>query len=243
MPAYNCADTVAVAANSILTQTFEDFEFIIVDDGSTDETGRILDGIAARDPRVRVLHNPHSGIVGALNAGLAECRGEFIARMDADDVSLPRRLARQIDFMRSAPTVAVCGAGCMRDNGILKLIPGLMSAPMSTMVNGLPIVHPTMMFRTAALDAHGLKYDPEYEFAEDYKLIFEMMKLGLLAYNLPDVLLVYNRTSDSITQKNSDHYKIAEKVHLEIIEWLRWHNIPIPHIYNEWFCRFKKTES
>jgi glycosyltransferase involved in cell wall biosynthesis len=107
LPAYNAQDTIRQAIVSLQRQTFADFEIIAVDDGSADETGAILDGIS--DPRLKVIHIPHSGLIPALNAGLEHCAGDLIARMDADDVCHPERLSLQSEFMSAHPDVSVCG--------------------------------------------------------------------------------------------------------------------------------------
>src|SRR4051794_4532921 len=107
MPVYNGAAYVAEAVRSILGQTFEDFEFIIVDDGSTDRTPRILHEYERMDRRVRVISRPNTGIVGALNDGVAAAEAPLIARMDADDVSTPQRLHRQVEYLSEHPEVVV----------------------------------------------------------------------------------------------------------------------------------------
>ncbi len=108
MPAYNGEKYLAEAIDSILTQTFADFEFIIVDDGSTDGSAQIIRDYAQRDERIRFFqHAVNRGQSSALNTGLAEARGEYIAGMDADDISLPERLRKQVDFLNKNPAIGV----------------------------------------------------------------------------------------------------------------------------------------
>ena len=109
MPVYNAARHLREAVQSVLRQTFRDFELVAVDDGSTDESPAVLREYAARDPRVRVVSRPNTGIVGALNDGLDAARGPLVARMDADDVCLPRRFERQAAFLRDNPACLVVG--------------------------------------------------------------------------------------------------------------------------------------
>jgi len=110
LPVYDARGTVAGAVASCLEQRDVGLELIAVDDGSTDGSGEFLEESARRDSRIRVISGPHRGLVAALNAGLAECRGEFVARMDADDAMLPGRLKRQVDFLEEQPKLA--GVGC-----------------------------------------------------------------------------------------------------------------------------------
>ena len=112
MPVYNGERFLAAAIDSILAQTFGDFEFIIVDDGSTDHSAAIISDYARRDGRIRSLrHQTNRGQSSALNTGLAAARGEFIAGMDADDISLPERLRKQLDYLSSHTAIGVVGAG------------------------------------------------------------------------------------------------------------------------------------
>jgi glycosyltransferase involved in cell wall biosynthesis len=110
MPVYNVERYVAEATESILSQTYEDFEFIVVDDGSTDASLDILQNYTRQDKRIRLTSRPNTGLVGALNDGLTAARGQFLARMDADDVSLPERLEKQVEYLEQHPKVV--GVGC-----------------------------------------------------------------------------------------------------------------------------------
>src|SRR6476661_6105481 len=109
MPVYNAGRYVAEAVESILGQTYADFEFLIVDDGSTDRSRAILERYAARDPRIRLVSRPNTGYAAALNELLGLARGELVARMDADDVALPERLLRQVNYLRAHPEVVCVG--------------------------------------------------------------------------------------------------------------------------------------
>ncbi len=109
--AYNAERYIARAVESMLAQTYTDFELIAVDDGSTDRTAAILRSCAARDARVRVIEAAHQGISGAANRGIAAARQAWIARMDADDIALPHRLERQLAAAAAAPEVVLWGAG------------------------------------------------------------------------------------------------------------------------------------
>ena len=109
MPVYNAQRYVAEAVQSILTQTMGDFEFIIIDDGSTDDSTRILRDWAQRDSRIRLVSRPNTGLCVALNEGLAMANGRYIARMDADDISLPQRFALQLEYLKTHEKLVCIG--------------------------------------------------------------------------------------------------------------------------------------
>ena len=116
MPVYNCAQYLREAIESILNQTFQDFEFIIINDGSTDNTPEILREYANKDSRIRVINQPNSGIVTALNRGLKEAKGEWIFRMDGDDVALRHRFKTQIKTIENNTSLVLLGGWCQQVN-------------------------------------------------------------------------------------------------------------------------------
>jgi glycosyltransferase involved in cell wall biosynthesis len=107
MPVWNGEQYLRASVDSVLAQTFSDLELVVIDDGSTDKTLEILKSYA--DPRLRILETAHGGIVQALNFGIAQAKGEWIARLDADDIALPERLARQLERLRQEPNACLCG--------------------------------------------------------------------------------------------------------------------------------------
>src|SRR5215212_2827767 len=110
MPVYNTEAYIAQAVESILKQTFADFEFIILDDGSSDRSFHIIQQYAENDERIRLFPLEHQGYVNLLRRGLAMCRGEFVARMDSDDVSMPQRFEKQVEFLRMNPDYVAVGS-------------------------------------------------------------------------------------------------------------------------------------
>jgi glycosyltransferase involved in cell wall biosynthesis len=202
MPVYNAERYLAEAVESILGQTFGDFEFLIIDDGSTDGSHDILRRYAASDPRLRVVSRPNTGYLIALNEMLASARGEFVARMDADDVALPERFERQAAYLRSHPEVLAVGTR------ILLIDPE--GAPLTEMCTlqthddidrshleaRMGICHPSVMARAEVLRKVG-GYRPEYYTAEDMDLWLRLAEIGRLA-NLPEVLLKYRQHLQSI---------------------------------------------
>jgi len=196
MPAYNDATFVGEAIDSVLAQTLTDFEFVIVNDGSTDATGETIARLAARDGRIRVLTNQRNlGIVGALNRGLDACRGRYVARMDADDVALPGRLANQAAKMDQAPdVVALGGALEYIDSAGAQLGLRRACAVNDSPLAANPLLHPTVMIRREVLEAHHLRYEERFRYAEDYFLWLRLSKLGRLDA-IDEVVLRYRLTA------------------------------------------------
>jgi glycosyltransferase involved in cell wall biosynthesis len=194
LPVYNSAAHLAEAVRSILTQTFRDFECMIINDGSTDQSAEIVRSF--RDSRMVLVDNlANSGLVAALNQGLDLARGEYVARMDADDIALPERL---VGFMDAHPEVGVLGTWfqsfgthdyvCRHPRRVRYL----------DLLAGCAIGHSTVMLRKAAFDRHRLRYDPAYEACEDYELWARAICHMELA-NLPEVLLRYRCHDQNIT--------------------------------------------
>jgi glycosyltransferase involved in cell wall biosynthesis len=196
LPVYNGEPFLTDAVDSILAQTFRDFELIGIEDGSLDGSGEILDRFALADSRVRVLHQANAGIIAALNRGLALARGEFIARMDADDVAHPERLARQAAFLDGRPDIAVVGCAVTLIDERGKRIrdveyPRTPEAVAEFLEIGAPLAHPAVMMRRDAVRAVG-GYREAYRHAEDYDLWLRMAERYRMA-NLPDRLLLYRQ--------------------------------------------------
>ncbi|HXT59882.1 MAG TPA: glycosyltransferase [Pirellulales bacterium] len=193
MPVYNAERYLAEAVESILHQTYAKFEFIIIDDGSTDRSVEILSSLAAADPRIRLVHRPNSGYLRALNEGLAMCRGTFVARMDADDVALPRRFERQIGYLLEHAECLAVGSGILRidaDGDLLceEPMPRTHEEIEVRLLQGLgALPHPGAMIRRSALAEIGGYREPYYG-AEDFDLWLRLAERGRLA-NLPEPLI------------------------------------------------------
>jgi len=205
MPVHNGELFLTAAIESILHQSYSHWELLVLDDGSTDRSLEISEAIAAADPRVRVVPGEKSGIVRTLNAGLERARGSFVARMDADDVSLPRRFERQLAFLRAHPEVVATGTHALLvDSDGDPICPWFVQLVDHEAIErrllsgegGGTIVHPTVMFRKQHLDAVA-GYRIEYECAEDLDLFLRLSERGRLA-NLPEVLLRYRQHLRSV---------------------------------------------
>lgn len=196
LPVHNCRRYLAAAITSITAQSHRGFEFIIVDDGSTDGSAGVIDRAAAADPRIRVIRRPNTGIVGALNDGLAAAQGEFVARMDGDDLAEPARFAAQLAWLQAHPECVAVGSAVWfidPDGAVIDFYaPPAGHAAIEEQLlrgNGGAIIHPALMLRRAALNAVG-GYRREYDRAEDLDLFLRLAQLGTLA-NLPAPLLRY----------------------------------------------------
>lgn len=208
MPVYNAAPYLAEAIESVLGQSFEDFEFLIHDDGSTDGSWAILKDYARRDPRIRISQADNAGIARVLNRMSEQARGAYLARMDADDICVPERFARQLEVLEAAPELALVSSDCLVIDEAGRPI-HYVEVPLSHkeidnlhMRGHCAIRHPTvMMRRTALMQAGG--YDPAIRYAEDLDLWLRMAEHGELS-NLPEVLLQYRIHDGSVSSTHRD---------------------------------------
>ena len=185
------APWVAEAVRSVLAQTLADLELIVVDDGSTDATPHVL--AEMRDPRLLVERHAPEGLARALNRALAAARAPLVARLNADDVALPERLARQAAFLAARPEVGVLGSAAREVNGdgreVRVVRPPVDDAALRrALIRRNPMVHSTVTMRRALLERVG-GYDPGFAVAQDYDLWIRLAGVTRLA-NLPDPLVV-----------------------------------------------------
>ncbi len=182
MPVRNGEPFLSVAIQSVLSQTYSDFEFIIVDDGSSDETPSILRGFASADSRIRLFKTSGEGIVAALNLAIEMARGDFVARMDSDDIALPERFAIQTEALQSRPDHVAIGSNAIvidssgRDTGA-KLVPTESFPATAELLQRNTFLHPTIMMRRAAVVSVGL-YRSACIYAEDYDLWLRLAEIG-----------------------------------------------------------------
>src|SRR5213593_1153697 len=205
MPVYNSAHVVADAVESILHQTFGDFEFIIVDDGSTDSTEEILREYAALDGRIKLYKQENCGLIASLNRYCRVANGKYIARMDADDISLPARLEKQFRYLEAHSEVGVLGTWIQDvDSNRTPIIEWPVPAdPVVVrwfLFFGNCIAHPSVMMRRELLDRLGY-YRPNAIHVEDYDLWIRAAEVTGVA-NLPEVLLQYRVSADSVSSRN-----------------------------------------
>lgn len=207
MPVYNGEKYLNEAIDSIIYQTFRDFELIIIDDASTDNTSNIIKSY--NDDRiVFIKNNENLGIAKTLNKGIEIAKGKYIARMDADDISYKHRLDIQYKFMEDNTEVGMCGSSVEmfseKDNNIkLHECPTNYEEIKVLQIFNTAFAHPTVMIRKNILDKYNLRYDEFYEGMEDYELWTRMSKITKLS-NIEEALLKYRIHSNQITKKISD---------------------------------------
>ena len=237
MAVHNDAAHLREAIESISAQTFGDFELIVVDDGSTDGSADVARCCA--DPRLRLVHNQGNlGLAASLNAGLAIARGEFVARHDADDVSAPARLARQVEYLDRHPDVAVLGtqARYVDETGRRKHVPGgrktvTPAATRWSSMFGSPLIHGSVMFRTRIVrDLFG-GYDAGVRVGQDYELWSRMLRGGHELANLNETLLTYRVRAGSLSSRHdaADRERALGVMTANIAAYA-----PIPDAAKEW---------
>jgi glycosyltransferase involved in cell wall biosynthesis len=210
MSVYNGSRYLRRAVESILCQTLADLEFVIVDDGSTDGTPQILDSYD--DPRiVRVLNHQNIGLTRSLNRGIHASSGPYIARQDADDWSLPGRLALQLAYLEAHPQVGLVGSGSRWIDGEDQLLRDWQpeSDPVQVQQKLLwstPFLHGTFLFRRACLDDLAGGYDESMPVAQDCELLLRIADRWELA-NLPEILYVFRQHGGSVTASRSAEQK------------------------------------
>lgn len=220
MPVYNAEAYVGEAIESILTQTYTDIDFVIINDGSVDNTEDIVKSYT--DRRIRYYANDmNRGIVYTLNRGLSLAIGEYIARMDSDDISLPERLAKQVVYMEEHPQIVACGT-------LYGLYAKKELPPIDVAVSAQDIrvdmalfcqfAHSMMMIRKSVLTKYNLHYREEYKYAEDYKLWTELLQYGDMV-NIPEILGYIRQCDDGISIIHSEKQKsLSDRVRLEYLK-------------------------
>jgi len=238
MPVYNGERYLAGAVESILDQTLKDLELLAIDDGSKDRSPAILTSYAQRDGRLKVLSRPHEGLVSSLNAGLADAQSKYIARMDADDISVVNRLERQVAYLDERSECVALGCS------ILEIDPdgdplGVVRNPLlheeiekELLVGcGGALPHPGVMFRRSALETVG-----EYRgmLAEDLDLYLRLGEVGRLA-NLDEVLLHYRLHMLSInTTRKREMHEAAIRTIANAYERRKWSGFREDSVRNGW---------
>lgn len=204
MSVYNGEKYLKQAVRSILSQTYKDFEFIIINDGSTDSSSVILGELARQDSRVRLVSRENKGLIYSLNEGVKLAQGEYIARMDADDISMPERLEKQLKYAENEG-LAVCGTWAEGIDSLGNKINSLSYPPSMDRVKVFtllhnPFIHPSVMFKKEVFEKVG-NYKKFFKHIEDYEL-WTRIVFRYKAGNIPEILLSYRIHDEQITNKH-----------------------------------------
>jgi len=251
IPSYNSEKYVAEAITSITSQTFSDLEVIVVDGDSTDTTPRIVEEIAARDSRVRLERQAHTGIVDGRNRGAELARGEYLAWLDADDVALPRRLEHQVRFLDGHPDVAAVGASIVVTDlhlrGHLRVTYPLESAQIAAMLPEANVLATSATtLRLAAFRAVGGCRPAFKQGAEDYDVWLRLAERHRLA-NLPEVLAYYRQHPNQASFPGVERF-ILPTVAAQLSARARRSGRPDPYgdidrFTYEWFAEVEPSRS
>lgn len=209
LPVYNDVDSIGEALDSILRQTFDDYEVIVVDDGSTDGTAALLSKYSNNDLIRVISHEENLGLPAALNTGIDAAMGAFIARQDSDDRSQPERLAAQHRYLLENPTVALVATGVKVIDGAGNVSGSFVPPenPATKFHRANPIVHGSVMFRREPIEQVGY-YDDFFKYCQDYELWMRLSRSGGEIHRIPEILYQLRRESGSMSVQDRKEYSL-----------------------------------
>ena len=224
MSVYNGEEFLHTAIESILNQTFRDFEFIILDDGSKDNSISIIQSY--EDNRILLHKLDHQGLPSALNYGISISKGQLICRMDSDDIALSTRFEKQIQLMSKQPEISLCGTSIEiideKNNYIgNRIMPSEHSQILETINYSCNVVHPTYCLRKEIHESIG-GYRNELLYSQDYDYLLRVIDKGYKVYNIPEILLRYRMINKSTPKKTYNQMRyglLAQKLHFERIKY------------------------
>ena len=207
MSVYNSQKYLKPAIESVLSQSFKDFEFLIIDDGSRDKSKAIIEQYAKKDPRIRLVSRPNKGLVVSLNEGLSKAEGEYIARMDSDDISDKSRLEKEVSCLDANPSIGMVGSNyTIIDKKGKKLVTTNVFTHHSDLKMCLitcnQFGHGSIMLRKSVLDEVG-DYDASVGHVEDYDLWIRISRVSKV-FNIEQPLYIWRKTEESITHSNHE---------------------------------------
>jgi glycosyltransferase involved in cell wall biosynthesis len=211
MPCYNAMPFLVEALESIVNQTYSNLEIICINDCSTDETGEVLDRYATGDARFRIIHNETNiKLIRSLNKGIDLARGEYIARMDADDIAALDRIEIELNYMKSNPTIDIisCGLWVISESGkiMTKIIPRQNTALACFFASFfyVPIGHPELLVKTKVLKENNFMDEEVALHTEDYELWSRLLRKGYILQNMSELLHYFRINSQSVSRKYTD---------------------------------------
>ena len=234
-PVYNGVKYIEECVTSVLKQTYTDYEFLIVDDCSTDGTWEKLQSLAKNNSQIRLIRNKQHDYIATLNMCLDESKGEYIARMDSDDIMAPERLEKQVHFMDANKDITVC---CSWMNAVgtersaHRVIAGLVRTPYLRFLIGDYVANPTTIIRRSFVEQYRMQYDEKYIYAEDYKFWVDVAKQGGQFYVMPECLTNYRWHGNQVSRVHaSEQASTTLSIQNEILnDMLERYNSVIPKI-------------
>lgn len=210
MPVYNGAKYISEAIESVLSQTFTDFELLIIDDGSTDETVEIINRYS--DNRIILIQNHENrGLIYTLNKGLKLAKGKYIARMDADDICLSERFRKQVEYLEAHADIVVLGTAFSFLGTLFEIHhPNYPEEIQVKLLDDNAFCHPSVMMRKDTILSNQIEYNSSYKHVEDYYFWTEIAMTGLKMANLDDVLLQYRQHDEQISTRKFDEQETSK---------------------------------
>lgn len=242
LPFFNAEDTLSRAVESILIQSFSNFELLLIDNNSCDDSYRIAQNFASCDKRIRILVESQQGVDYAMNCGMKNAQGKYIARMDADDVSYPGRLEKQVEFLEKNPEYGLVGSKVSyiphnsNTEGFRRFISWVNSFCTSAAIEDfrfieIPVINPTIMFKHILVEQHdGCRHG---DFPEDYEMLLRFLNAGVKMAKLPEPLLEWHDYSQRLTRTHNRYTSEAFfRVKAEYFsKWSEKKNAMHPHVW------------
>lgn len=233
MGAYNCESSIFTSINSIMNQSYQNWEFIICDDCSTDNTRKILEEFQEMDKRICVLHNDKNlKLAATLNKCLEKAKGKYIARMDADDESLPQRLEKQVGFLETHPEYDCVGCNCIvfDEQGARGIRRTAEFPSEGVLLKGTPFAHPTIVMKKKVYDAlRGYTSNRETVRAEDLELWFRFYENHYRGYNLQQALYKYHESREDFRKRS-----LTAGIQTAKVFWRGYKRINVPFYKRIW---------
>lgn len=233
---HNGEKYIKECVDSILLQTYQDFEIIIIDDCSSDSTVKVIQEMQLKDKRIHLHINKKQNHSNALNIGLFHAKGKYIARMDQDDLMTETRLMEQVSYMDSHPSIDVCCSwfstiGDREDN--VKIIDGDVAMPEYQLLVTNIFPNPTSMIRKSFIDTNSIKYNTKYQYAEDYAFWIECALAGAKFYIIPQYLLKYRiHKNQSSAEHTQEQYHETLKMRTYLINTLMKRHKSLSNVVN-----------
>jgi len=226
MPCYNAVPFLKEALDSIVNQTYRDLEILCINDGSSDETGEILEEYASHDSRIKVIHNEENlKLIKTLNKGVGMAQGAYIARMDADDVAVHDRIERQLDFFKEFPDTDIVSTGLIvisESGKVIKKTKHRQHNPLSCLFASffyMPTGHPDVMGKANVFKENLYLFDDHALHTEDYELWSRLLRKGFKIRNMDECLLKFRKNPNSVSNKYTEiqdtNYVKCVQIHLE----------------------------